>query len=113
MLNTFYLKMFDSYIEQAENSARVTLAMMQDMQSAYVAGMRMVLKAEQSLEKRSKFKLPLIREAVDFFEVAAPAIMKAQHDLATASFNVSLDMAKSIRENLTTNASAENDGEHA
>lgn len=113
MLNTFYLKMFDSYIEQAENSAHVTLAMMRDMQSTYVAGMRMVLKAEQVLEKRSKFKLPFIREAVDFFEVAAPAILKAQHDLATASFNANLDAAKSIRENLTPNASAEDDEEHA
>ena len=112
-MNTFYLKMFDSYIEQAENSANVTLAMMRDVQNTCLTGMRMVLKVEQVLEKRSKFKLPLIKEAVDFFEVAAPAIMKAQHDLAAASVNANLDMAKSIRENLTPNASAEDDGEDA
>ena len=73
----------------------------------------MVLKVGQALDKRSKLKLPLAGEAANFFEDAAPAVMKAQLDHANASINASLDVAKSIRENMAARASGENDEEYA
>jgi hypothetical protein len=113
MPNTLYLKMLDSYIEQAENSARVILAAMRDVQILYMAGTRMALKAGRALDKRSILKLPLAEEATNLFEDTVPAVMKAQHDLADASINASLDVAKSIRESLTARAVAENERDHA
>ena len=112
MLNTFYLKMFDSYIEQTQNSKDIILAAVQDVQNLSMAGIRMVLKVGQALDKRSKYNLPFMTEAMDFFDAAAPVVMKMQHDLVSVSIDANLDMAKLMRKNLATRDSAKDDEGH-
>jgi len=113
MPNRLYLKMLDIYIEQTENSASIILSAMQDVQNLYMAGTKMVLKAGQVLDKQSILKLPLAEEVSNLFEETAPAVMKAQRDLADASINANLIVAESIRENLTARASVKNEKDQA
>jgi hypothetical protein len=113
MWNAFYRKMLDAYIEQAENSAQVVLAAIRDVQALYVTGTRMVLRAGRALGKRSRLDVPLAGEVANLFEDAVPAVMKAQYDLADASINAGLDVARSMRDDLAARASAGSDEHRA
>jgi hypothetical protein len=105
MGNTMYEKALDSTIEQAERSARIFLAMLRDVQAVYVSGAGMILKAGLALGKRSRVSAPFVDGAASLFEDVAPAITKAQYDLANASINASLDALRSIRDNLADRTS--------
>jgi hypothetical protein len=77
-----------------------------------MAGMRMMLKVTQALDKRSNIRLPFVAEAINLLEDTMPAILKVQHDLAAVSFNAAFDLAKSIRANMVPPDSAATDRKH-
>ncbi len=102
------MKLIDSYIEQVDNSTPTILALIEDVQDFYIGGMKMVLNAGRGLGERTKFNMPFMNDAINFFEGAASATKKIQLDMANISINISQDVAKKLSNKLGSPVTCDN-----
>jgi len=96
-----HFRLMDVYLEQVERSVPLLTTMVKDMQSVYVNGAKMALKAGEMLEERSKLNVDFFRSAGKTLESITPVISETQLGFTRALVDSLCRGIRLMRENMT------------
>jgi len=96
-----HFRLMDVYLEQVERSVPLLTTMVKDMQSVYINGAHMALKAGEMLEERSKINVNFFQSAGKTLESITPVIKEAQLGVTRAIIDSACQGIRLMRENIT------------
>ena len=96
-----YSRIMDVFLKQIEQSAPLLATMVKDMQTNYIGGVHMVLKAGEALESKSKINMNLIYGVSNTFDKVTPIITEAQLGVTEAIIGLARQSVRLLRKNIT------------
>jgi hypothetical protein len=96
-----HFRLMDVYLEQAEKAVPLLTTMVKDLQTVYLGGTRMALKAGEMLEERSKPNLGFFRSISNNFETVTPVITEAQTAVARTMVELAGRSIRIIRKDIS------------
>jgi hypothetical protein len=96
-----HFRLMDVYLEQVERSVPLLTTMVKDLQSVYINGAQMALKAGEMLEERSKINVNFFRNSAKTMESITPVITEAQLGITRALVESVCQGIRLMRENIT------------
>lgn len=96
-----HFRLMDVFLEQIGKAAPLYITTLKDIQTIYLDGTRLMLKAGESVENRSDINVKFFRTLSNTFDSISPVITEAQLGVTKAIIDSTCQSIKLMRKSIT------------